>query len=69
VDTKPGGAQLDVVAGDEPIQGDGNLMVLHFKALTPRGASSIVAQVSAMGPTGGAMASAASQPLSVVIKP
>ncbi|MEP6886272.1 MAG: secretin N-terminal domain-containing protein [Gammaproteobacteria bacterium] len=69
VDAKAGGAQLNVVATDEPIQGDGNLMVLRFKALAARGASSIAAQVSAMGPSGGAMANAASQPLSVAIKP
>jgi general secretion pathway protein D len=69
VDAKGGGAQLDVVASDDPIQGDGNLMVLHFKALAARPASSITAQVSAMGPSGGAMANAASQPLSVAIKP
>ena len=69
VETKTGGAQLDVVATDDPIQGDGSLMQLHFKALTERAASSIAAQVSAMGPSGGAMASAASQPLSLVIKP
>ena len=69
VDAKAGGAQLDVVATDEPIAGDGSLMLLRFKALTARAASSIVAQVSAVGPSGGAMANAASQPLSVVIKP
>jgi hypothetical protein len=44
-------------------------MLLRFKALTARAASSIVAQVSAMGPSGGALANAASQPLSVAIKP
>jgi general secretion pathway protein D len=69
VDGKSGGAQLDVVATDDPVQGDGSLMLLRFKALTARPASSIVAQVSAMGPSGGAMANAASQPLSVAIKP
>jgi general secretion pathway protein D len=69
VDTKSGGAQMDVVANDDPIQGDGSLMQLHFKALTPRAASSITVQVSAMGPSGGALASAASQPLSLAIKP
>jgi general secretion pathway protein D len=69
VDAKNGGAQLDVVATDDPVQGDGSLMLLRFKALTARAASSIVAQVSAMGPSGGAMANAASQPLSVAIKP
>jgi general secretion pathway protein D len=68
VDVKPGGAQLDVVATDEPIEGEGSLMVLHFKALAARAASMISAQVSAMGPAGNALANAASQPLSVAIK-
>jgi len=69
VDAKSGGAQLDVVASEDPIQGEGSLMQLRFKALTARGASSISAQVSAVGPSGAAMANAASQPLSVAIKP
>jgi general secretion pathway protein D len=69
VDAKSGGVQLDVVATDDPIQGEGSLMLLRFKAMTARAASSIAAQVSAMGPSGTAMANAASQPLSVAIKP
>jgi general secretion pathway protein D len=69
VDAKSGGAQVDVVATDDPVQGEGSLMLLRFKALAARPASSIAAQVSAMGPSGGAMANAASQPLSVAIKP
>ncbi|HWJ35205.1 MAG TPA: secretin N-terminal domain-containing protein [Steroidobacteraceae bacterium] len=69
VDGKAGGAQMDVVAPDDPVQGEGSLMLLRFKALAARPASSIAAQVSAMGPAGGAMANAASQPLSVAIKP
>jgi general secretion pathway protein D len=69
VDAKSGGAQLDVTASDDPIQGEGSLMLLRFKALTARPASAISAQVSAMGPAGTAMANAASQPLSVAIKP
>ena len=69
VDAKSGGAQLDIVAGEDPVQGEGSLMLLRFKALTPRAASSIAAQVSALAPSGGAMANAASQPLSVAIKP
>jgi hypothetical protein len=68
VDAKSGGAQLDVVAADEPIQGEGSLMLLRFKALKPRPASSISAQVSAMGPSGNAMANAASPPMAVAIK-
>jgi general secretion pathway protein D len=68
VDAKSGGAQLDVVAADEPIQGEGSLMLLRFKALKARPASSISAQVSAMGPSGNAMANAASPPMAVAIK-
>jgi len=68
VDAKNGGAQLDVVATDEPVQGEGSLMLLRFKALTARPASAISAQVSAVGPSGAAMANAASQPLSIAIK-
>lgn len=68
VDAKNGGAQLDVVATDEPVQGEGSLMLLRFKALTARAASPISAQVSAVGPSGTAMANAASQPLSIAIK-
>jgi general secretion pathway protein D len=69
VDAKSGGAQMDVVATEDPIQGEGSLMLLRFKALKARAASSISAQVSAMGPSGAAMANAASPPLSVAIKP
>jgi len=69
VDAKSGGAQMDVVASDVPIQGEGSLMLLRFKALAARPASSIAAQISAMAPSGAAMANAASQPLSVAIKP
>jgi hypothetical protein len=69
VDAKSGGAQMDVVATDDPIQGEGSLMLLHFKALAARPASSITAQISAVGPSGAAMANAASQPLPIAIKP
>jgi general secretion pathway protein D len=69
VDAKSGGAQMDVVASDDPIMGEGSLMLLRFKALAARPASSIAAQISAMAPSGAAMANAASQPLSVAIKP
>jgi general secretion pathway protein D len=69
VDAKSGGAQMDVVASGDPIMGEGSLMLLRFKALAARPASSIAAQISAMAPSGAAMANAASQPLSVAIKP
>jgi general secretion pathway protein D len=69
VDAKSGGAQMDVVTSGDPIEGEGSLMLLRFKALAARPASSIAAQVSAVAPSGAAMANAASQPLSVAIKP
>ena len=69
VDAKTGGAQLDVSAPEDPIQGEGSLMLLRFKALSARPASALTAQVSAMAPSGSAMANAVSQPLSVAIKP
>jgi len=40
VDTRGSGAQLDVTTtSDEPVQGSGSLMVLQFKALTARSAT------------------------------
>ena len=69
VDAKSGGAQLEVLATEDPVQGEGSLMVLRFKALTARAASSIAAQVSAVGSSGTASANASSPPLSVAIKP
>jgi general secretion pathway protein D len=68
VDAKNGGAQLDIVSTDDPVQGEGSLMLLRFKALTTRAASAITAQVSAMGSSGTALASAGSQPLNIAIK-
>ena len=68
VDAKSGGVQMDVVSTSDPVLGEGTLMLLRFKALTTRAASAITAQVSAMGPSGTALASAGSQPLNVAIK-
>jgi general secretion pathway protein D len=69
VDAKNGGAQLDILATDDPVKGEGSLMLLRFKALTARGASAIIAQVSAMSGANSPMANAASQPFSLTIKP
>jgi general secretion pathway protein D len=68
VDAKSGGAQLDIVSTDDPVQGEGSLMLLRFRALTARAASAITAQVSAMGASGTALANAGSQPLNIAIK-
>ncbi len=69
VDAKNGGAQVDVVANDDPVQGEGSLMLLRFRALTARNASIINAQVSAMGSANSPLANVAAQPLSLNIKP
>jgi general secretion pathway protein D len=68
VDERSGGAQLDVTANDDPIQGEGDLMLLRFKALAPRGASAVAAQVSALGAGGVPMANAAAPTLNLVIQ-
>jgi general secretion pathway protein D len=69
VDAKSGGAQVDIVADEDPVTGEGSLMLLRFKALSPRAASSIAAQVSAMSSANSPLANAASQPLNLTIKP
>jgi general secretion pathway protein D len=68
VDAKSGGVQMEVVSTSDPVLGEGTLMLLRFKALSVRAASAISAQVSAMGPSGTALASAGSPPLNVAIK-
>jgi general secretion pathway protein D len=69
VDTKGGGAQLDVVASPEdPVQGSGSLMVVRFKALAPRPATNIAAMVNVLGGTGAAIGSSAAQPLLIAIR-
>ena len=69
VDTKGGGAQLDVVASPEdPVQGSGSLMILRFKALAARPATSIAAMVNVLGGTGAAVGSSAAQPLKIAIR-
>jgi hypothetical protein len=69
VDAKNGGAQLDIVAGEDPVQGEGSLMLLRFKALTVRASSSVNAQISAMGSANSPLANVAAQPLNLAIKP
>ena len=70
VNTKGGGAQLDLVTSPEdPVQGTGSLMILHFKALAPRGATNIAAMLNVLGGTGAAVGSSSAQPLKVAIQP
>jgi general secretion pathway protein D len=68
VDTKSGGAQLDVVASPEdPVQGSGSIMILRFKALAPRPATQIAAMLNVLGSAGGAAQSSSAQPLKIAI--
>ncbi len=68
VDARAGGAQIDVRSSEDPITGEGSLMLLRFKALAPRGSSDVVAQVSALGAGGLPSANAAAAPLKVTIE-
>jgi hypothetical protein len=70
VDARSGGAQLEVVASsDDPVQGEGGLMVLRFKALAPRPSTSIAAQVSIVGSAGAAVGNSAAPALNIAIQP
>jgi hypothetical protein len=70
VNTHPGGAQLEVVTtSDSPVQGNGSIMVLRFKALQARPATSIAGMVAVVGSAGAAVGNSPAQPLSVAIQP
>lgn len=56
-------------SGDTPVQGDGSLLVLHFKALTPNPATKISLQLAAVGTSGANMPPTAQQPLTIVVMP
>lgn len=69
VDARSGGAQLDVVATpDDPVHGEGDLMVLRFKALRARPAVNVAAMLSVIGSSGGATGNSAATPLSIAIR-
>jgi Cohesin domain len=70
VSARAGGAQLDIVTTpDNPVQGDGGLMVLRFKALAPRPATTIAAMLSVLGGSGAAVGNGTAAPLNIVIQP
>jgi hypothetical protein len=70
VDARAGGAQLEVVTSpDEPVLGEGGLMVLRFRALAPRPATNVGAMLSVVGATGAAVGNSVSPPLSIAIQP
>jgi general secretion pathway protein D len=70
VETRSGGAQLEVITTlEEPVQGNGTLMVLTFKALSPRPEANIVAMLNVLGGTGAAVGNSAAPPLKIAIQP
>ena len=70
VSARAGGAQLEVITTPEdPVHGEGGLMVMRFKALGPRSGTSIAAMLSVIGGTGAAVGTGSATPLSVVIEP
>jgi general secretion pathway protein D len=70
VETRAGGAQLEVITTpEEPVQGNGTLMVVTFKALAPRPEVNIAAMVNVLGGSGAAVGNSAAPPLKIVIEP
>jgi general secretion pathway protein D len=69
VDTRSGGgAQLDITTStDSPVQGNGSLMVLQFKALAMRPATSVAAMMNVLGSVGAATGNASAPPLKIAI--
>jgi len=69
VESRPGGAQLEIVATPEdPVRGDGDLMLLRFKALRPRPMASVAAMLSVLGGAGAATGNSSAAPLSIAIQ-
>jgi general secretion pathway protein D len=67
INQRSGRAQFDVPAGN--ISGNGALLVLHFKALSPRPATMIAVQsFAAKGADGGPVPTMAPRPLTVVVQ-
>ena len=66
---RAGGAQLDVTASSEsPVSsGNGDLMVLRFKALQARPQTAFAAQVTVMGASGAIMANSTPTPLTIAV--
>jgi general secretion pathway protein D len=70
VDARGSGAQLDVnTTADEPVQGNGSLMVLQFKALAARPATDILAMLNVLGGAGAAVGNSSAPPLRIAIQP
>jgi general secretion pathway protein D len=67
VETRGGGAQLDLTTtSDSPVQGNGSLMVMQFKALAPR-LTTIMAMLNVLGSAGAAVGNSTAPPLKIAI--
>jgi general secretion pathway protein D len=65
-----GGAQLDIgTTADEPVQGNGTLMVLTFKALAPRPATNVLGMLNVLNSAGAAAGNSQAPPLEIAILP
>jgi len=53
----------------EPARGDGSLMVLHFKALTPNSGTKVSLQLAAVAASGASMSPTNQVPLTIVVAP
>ncbi len=65
---RAGGAQMDVTSSDDPLSGNGDLIVLKFKALQARPSTAIAAQLSVMGTSGTIVASSTPSPLMISVE-
>jgi general secretion pathway protein D len=70
VETRSGGASLDVVTtADSPVQGNGSLMVLTFKALAPRPTTSVLGMLNVLNGAGAAAGNSQAPPLEIAVLP
>jgi hypothetical protein len=56
-------------SADQPARGEGSLMVLHFKALTPNSGTRVALQMAAVAATGASLSPTTQQPLTIVVAP
>ena len=65
-----GVAQFVVNASaEDPVSGEGGLIVLHFRAAAPHPASKVSLQLAAVGANGVTMPPRAQEPLTIVVTP
>jgi hypothetical protein len=70
INARVGNVQLMVVASkDTPVQGAGNLLVLHFRALAASDATPIALQFAATGTDARDAGAAVPRPLAVTVSP